>query len=159
MAEALIGPGAIRGTSPRIAWLSVLQGLGMLLVVLGHGWLTTFDDPEHGVVSAVVATIYHFHMPLFFAISGYLFWATRVTRDWSFPAVLGEKTLRFLWPFLVFTALAFSMKAFIPGLPGKRMLTNGWSALKVLAYPAQNPLGELWFIASLFTMFLLYPVL
>jgi len=47
----------------RIAWIDILKGIGILLVVFGHitpdGTAKTF--------------IYSFHMPLFFFVSGYVF--------------------------------------------------------------------------------------
>lgn len=45
----------------REVWIDVAKGLGIIAVVLGHT-----DHP-------VVKYIYWFHMPLFFALSGYLF--------------------------------------------------------------------------------------
>ena len=56
----------------RIEWLDWLKGMGIMLVIIGH----SFRD-EMRVVSSVAdfiySLIYVFHMPLFFAIAGYLF--------------------------------------------------------------------------------------
>ena len=46
----------------RQAWIDVLKGVGMILVVIGH-------TSEKNVLNDWV---YTFHMPLFFALSGYL---------------------------------------------------------------------------------------
>lgn len=55
----------------RIAQLDAIKGIAIILVVLGHciyafakasSWMVTLDE-----------FIYIFHMPLFFAVSGYLF--------------------------------------------------------------------------------------
>lgn len=55
----------------RITQLDVIKGIAIILVVLGHciyafakasSWMVTLDE-----------FIYIFHMPLFFAVSGYLF--------------------------------------------------------------------------------------
>ena len=62
----------IEQTKSRQAWIDVLKGLGIFLVVLGHA-------PRHEMMadSALCGylsyLIYSFHMPLYFAISGYTF--------------------------------------------------------------------------------------
>lgn len=47
----------------RESWIDVLKGIGIILVVIGH---TSMENP-------LVKWIYVFHMPLFFALSGYMF--------------------------------------------------------------------------------------
>ena len=59
-------------TNKRLEFLDVAKGIGIILVILGHG----FRD-EMRVVSNfcefVYQMIYFFHMPLFFVISGFAF--------------------------------------------------------------------------------------
>lgn len=137
----------------RIGWLSVLQGGAMLLVVVGHSWLTAMDDPAHPWVSLVVRTIYHFHMPLFFAISGYLFWTTRLSRGVSWQINLQDKAARLLVPYAGFTLFALGLKFLLPGLM-QRQAQMSWDYFaRILVYPDENPLGELWFVATLFVLF------
>ncbi len=49
---------------PRSRRLDVAKGIGIVLVVLGHNWLTLNAYPE------LYRLIFSFHMPLFFVISG-----------------------------------------------------------------------------------------
>ena len=48
----------------RNSQIDTLKGIGILLVVLGHNWITL---EEKGTLFQL---IYSFHMPLFFIISG-----------------------------------------------------------------------------------------
>lgn len=63
----------------RIDALDTAKGLGILLVVFGHAWRGNYaaglgiSDP---VFESVDRAIYSFHMPLFFFLSGLLFWET-----------------------------------------------------------------------------------
>ena len=61
--------------SKRDLGLDALRGFAMLLVMYGHSVVFFNDDiqPAGGVMFGIFKFIYGFHMPLFFAISGYLF--------------------------------------------------------------------------------------
>ena len=52
----------MKGTD-RIEWIDIAKGFGILLVILGH---TIAYDCSHIVYNS----IYSFHMPLFFFLSG-----------------------------------------------------------------------------------------
>lgn len=53
----------------RIEWLDITKGIGIFAVVLGH-YLEIFDKE---LSKSLVPSIFIFHMPLFFFISGFLF--------------------------------------------------------------------------------------
>jgi fucose 4-O-acetylase-like acetyltransferase len=48
----------------RVNWIDYAKGIGIILVVIGHGWVSD--------TSMLSIWIYSFHMPLFFIISGML---------------------------------------------------------------------------------------
>lgn len=108
---------------------------------------------------------YSFHMPLFVAISGYLFYLTRIspvkedgTRKWSWGEIMKDKLIRLGIPFFVFTIIAMVMKALFPGdmqRPVNISLMTVWNAI---IYPGNGPLGELWFVGVLLWMFALSPI-
>ena len=52
--------------SRRLAGIDVLRVLGIIAVIVGHGW---------GQVDWVRAAIYSWHVPLFFVLTGY-FWSS-----------------------------------------------------------------------------------
>lgn len=74
-----------------------MKGMGILLVVLGH---VSLIEPLNTV-------IYAFHMPLFFFISGFLFFSSRKEHF----AVRRVKSL--LTPYFVFSLLTFCYWAFL----------------------------------------------
>ncbi len=126
----------------------------MLLVVIGHAWLTRFKDPSHPVVSDVIRIIYHFHMSLFFCISGFLFWQTKLSTNKSWFETIKDKSYRLLIPYISFTILTLFLKAAIPGFIKRQSELSFDYFLNSIAFPDSNPLGELWFVAALFVLFI-----
>lgn len=53
----------------RIQYLDICKGVGIIFVVLGHIIQT----------NPIRTWIYSFHMPLFFFLSGYIFYFTKIT--------------------------------------------------------------------------------
>ncbi|MGM9758901.1 MAG: acyltransferase family protein [Parabacteroides sp.] len=143
----------------KIEWLSVLQGWSMLLVVVGHITLTnTFNDPQYPIAMFVEKVIYSFHMPLFMFISGYLFYWTRIRKDIDYVGVIKEKLIRLGIPFVFFTLLTVLPKMLFSPLM-KRPIPMDWHYLiDVFILFKTNPLGEMWFIVTLFILMLFYPM-
>ena len=79
----------------RIVSADVLKGIGIILVVLGH---TTHNDE-------LSSWIYHFHMPLFFFLSGVFF----------SPTIQGlvKRVRQILIPYLIFGVLSFIYWRFV----------------------------------------------
>lgn len=69
----------------RIEWIDALKGFAIFTVVLGHcitDALSSNTFPVyHDFLTAFKDFIYIFHMPLFFTISGYLFFLTKVIKN------------------------------------------------------------------------------
>ena len=114
---------------PRLQWLDVMKGLGIIAVVAGHVADTRF--------------VYVFHMPLFFIISGFLMKAGRYTD----AGMLRHNAMRLLVPYFVFLLIFYVPEALhairkgqdLPGLE----LPHGGSML-------QGRLTVFWFITVLF---------
>ena len=142
----------------KIEWLSILQGWSMLLVVIGHITLTnTFRDPQYPIAACVERIVYSFHMPLFMFISGFLFHWTKIRKKTRFSIVIREKLMRLGIPFLFFTIMAVLPKLLFAPLM-KRPVSLDWSYFfDVFVMFKTNPLGEMWFIVTLFILMLLYP--
>lgn len=62
----------------RIHWVDIAKGLAMILVIVGH----TLTVPDK-----IVHTIYLFHMPAFFLLSGYCFSAKRKLKSFVWVKV------------------------------------------------------------------------
>ena len=144
-------------TKKKIEWLSVLQGLSMLLVVIGHVSLTNVPrDPSTPIATGIERTIYTFHMPLFVFISGWLFFYTCIRIGKSYDEVLKAKLKRLGIPFLAFTLVATVLKAAFPLLMHRPVTAQELVDTFILF--RSNPLGEMWFVVVLFELMLLYPV-
>lgn len=78
--------------APRIEWLDMTKGAGILLVVTGH--ITQCPALAHG--------IYLFHMPLFFVLSGYLY------RPTATSALLKRRFKSLLIPYFSFLIITIA---------------------------------------------------
>ena len=147
------------GKEAKIYWISILQGWSMLLVVIGHVTLTNiFENPATPVSTEVERIIYGFHMPLFMFISGGLFYYTKIRKGKKYGVTIRDKAKRLLAPFIFFTLATFVLKYIFNPLMKRPVELSFKQIINSILYPASNPLGEMWFIITLFIIFLFYPV-
>jgi len=124
----------------RIAWLDVARGLAIMLVVAGH--------VERGLVAANIAagaawhwldyTIYSFHMPAFFLLSG-------ITARMSLarkPAgeFLADKVWTIIYPYFLWSLIQGSVMIAISGQ------TNTHHDISSLYEIGWRPIGQFWFL-------------
>lgn len=112
--------GSAESKTNRISWIDVLKGIGIILVVIGH---TSKDN-------FMVDWLYTFHMPLFFALSGYLWSQSNSTS--SFSVFLQKRIKTLLWPFVFF----------------RIVLVLYW--IVVESHFRELDLGPIWFLIVLF---------
>ena len=79
-------------------------------------------------------------------------------RKWTYKQILKDKSLRLLLPGLVFSLVAFALKLSFPGEMTRQAGISLHDIIHQYFYPNDNPLRELWFIVTLFWLFLLTPV-
>ena len=151
----------------KINWLLILQGWAMLWVVIGHAFLGTAGE---GPVweNTLFHFAYSFHMPLFMLVSGWLFHYTRLNMNnlhytegegkWNDSAIIKDKAWRLLLPGFVFSLVAFVLKTAFPGETSRQVGLSLQDIIHQYLYPNDNPMRELWFIATLFWFFLLAPL-
>lgn len=154
----------------KINWLLILQGWAMLWVIIGHSSLgVAGKGPDWD--NALFHFAYSFHMPLFMLVSGWLFYLTRLGVDgqkpilegqfsnkWTWTAIIKDKAVRLLLPGLVFSIVALVLKLAFPG-EMSRQVGLGWHEIAhSYLYPNDNPMRELWFIATLFWFFVMTPL-
>lgn len=123
--------------------LDVAKGIGILLVFLGH--LFSHD-------SYIGLTIYSFHMPLFFIVSGVF---AKTYKEQSFIKYFKSNVIHLLVPFVLFTLFGVAVTYSIPEWRG---LLN-MEQLKIFLYTAQPEnwhVGQLWFLPSLFMVKMLF---
>lgn len=85
-----------KGRAQRIEWIDALKGFAILSVVLGHvllgyGENYAFETSINNTILSVMDWIYAWHMPLFFAISGYTFHLAYVIENKKQVEIKGEK--------------------------------------------------------------------
>jgi fucose 4-O-acetylase-like acetyltransferase len=85
--------------------IDVMKGMGILLVVLGHAIQKNISDYQ---LDPLFNIIYSFHMPMFFAVSGYLMYKTLKSNRLNW---LKNKAIYFVIPHVVFNAFYYLMSA------------------------------------------------
>ena len=124
-----------------------LRGFAAFLVVLGHS-IIVFPVNLHEIpwCKWLYDTIYAFHMPLFFAISGYCF-----SMRGGYCAYLIKKAKRLLVPYCVFAFGGLIPRLLLPALiNGSEPL--GTSIVNIIFHG-----GEYWFLYTLFIIFAIFP--
>ena len=118
-------PRIIEKSNNRLTHIDVAKGLGILLTVFGHTLVFSGF-----VESRAFATIYAFHMPFFFFLSGYLY------KRKPSKAFLSGKVKNLLFPILIYQSLNILMY-FITWCFGKT------------AYYGKISFGGFWFVLTL----------
>ncbi|PLS27701.1 acyltransferase family protein [Bifidobacterium parmae] len=128
-------------------WLDSAKGFGIILVVLGHASL----------VMPLNRTLYAFHMPLFFIISGLLF------KEHPLRDTATRKARRLLVPYLTFAVLTFAYWALIERRlrPGNYSVVDAFLNIFLARGGTQyNPYNVvLWFLPCLFVTEMLFAVI
>lgn len=89
-------------TIKRLEYIDAMRGFTMLLVVLGHVIMYSYHESEETIVTFNQAIIC-FQMPLFFFISGFVFY--KATRVWNWETIckfLSKKMMIQIFPTLFF---------------------------------------------------------
>lgn len=129
--------------------IDALKGIAIFLVVLGHGIiLYPIDLHQNAVCEFVFQWLSSVHMPLFFMISGFCF-----SYRGSYGQFIWKKVKRLLIPYFVFNILDLIPRYLFPGLVNRpRQIAE--SVHKIIFDG-----GELWFLYTLFIIFLIYPLI
>ncbi|KAF1298816.1 hypothetical protein BAU15_14125 [Enterococcus sp. JM4C] len=135
--------------------LSFLQNFGIFLVVLGHSL------PTEGITSPVAwfrSVIYSFHMPLFMAISGFLFIYSSGTKG-DYLNFVKNKFFRLLIPYFTISTIAFFPKVILSRYAYRPIELSVNSFVNNLIYPSENAIIFFWFLPTLFVIFLISPLI
>lgn len=88
----------------RIEWIDALKGFAILIVVIGHcsaDCLASNTFPSYtNIIKVINDSIYSFHMPLFFTISGYVFYLSKSYYKYKLK-VLDFTIIYVVWSFLM----------------------------------------------------------
>ncbi len=162
-----VSPRATGSSASHVAEYDVLRVIVTLLVVLGHATyvshVTKYGGCDYSVffsgaslfqrcVSSLSGLIYLFHMPLFMALSGALFYRSfEKGKYMSFKALVLEKGRRLLIPYFIVGVLySFPLKYFSGYYAGSEHLFRDLIMGQVLIRDDTH----LWFLLVLFCIFI-----
>lgn len=135
----------------RIKWLDSVKGLTILLVLVGHCllglYLTGRYPGADGVLKSALEFLYRFHMPVFFAASGYFF--KPVDSFNSLGRIMYRKLVALGVPYVVFSVVMYLLQTL-----GEGDVRNKASIQQLLGI-YKEPIGFLWFLYTLFFIYLL----
>ena len=133
----------------RIAWIDTLKGMGIIFVVLGHGYSSA--NPK------TLAYIYSFHMPLFFFLAGYVLKGDSTAAFGPFfLRRLRTRIVPYIFFFLIYYAAGLIMFTQQTGLKiSSVMLMDGHEKLAAMVLADRDVLDgmgnvALWFLPCLF---------
>lgn len=136
MEKALIKP------TQRLEYVDIMRGIAITLVVVGH--IIQFNGIPMN--NSVFEFIYSFHMPLFFAISGYVIQKVTKIESWrQYGVFLKKKIIAIAVPFLVWTL-------FIDNF----VLKEQWCFLNIGRMIHQLHYPMLWYLKSLFFLLMAF---
>lgn len=140
-----------------IKFISYLQIIGIILVVLGHSF---HEYPEgHGYNTLLYRMIYSFHMPLFMFVSGFLLVFSTRMRDYSskpaFKYFFLGKMKRLLLPYAVFSIVTFIPRASLSSMADDNIEIDVDSFIRGLFFSDSLIIPYYWFIQVCFILLVL----
>lgn len=142
--------------------VDLAKGIGIVLVVVGHIGAYIGYCPKYLWVTRQF--IFHFHMPLFMFLSGLLmaYSEKAVISKTTLKSLVKKKFQRLLVPYitisLIFIALKWGSASFLTF--SKHVVAwNFYDLLNVFIDPSKGLSSLLWFLYSLFTIFVFFALL
>lgn len=131
--------------------LNILKGIAILLVVIGHSFPNDFNG--NFIYEYIHKFIYSFHMPVFFFISG--FFAFKIY-DKNFKPLefIKNKFKRLIIPYISFSIMALIIKVSIDYIQNIHIDIDN-IIYGIFINPYENPMMSLWFLYTLFIIFVL----
>lgn len=138
-------------------WLTILRGWAVLLVIMMHSTFV-YEDNVVGEVASVFIRIFSFRMPLFFFISGYLLYYTKLKKSSSYLSTLKDRLPRIGYPYFFITLICVFIKIILNNYVQRPIELSPGNFLAYFLYPQQNPYYVLWFLNVILIFFLCYPL-
>jgi fucose 4-O-acetylase-like acetyltransferase len=132
----------------RVAWVDYCKGFGIFYVVFGHvlgGLVPSGIVSDSAQYRFVDGWLYAFHMPLFFFLSGLFAWQSG---SQPFGRFISKKVATLVYPYFVWSLLQ--------GLLETSHYGNHSLAPTVLLKIVYVPIGQYWFLYTLFAITVLY---
>lgn len=127
--------------------MDLLKGIGIIAVYLGHSFNLP-NLPGNNFLIYIYRTVYSFHLPLFFLVSGFL---SNNSKEIDFTKFYKNKIKRLFIPYLFINFIDFIPRTLFP-----QLVNSEFEGIKeVLFYGTKIS----WFVYTLFILFLIFPIL
>lgn len=147
------------GKTQNIHWLSVLRAINITLVVMYHiNLIDLTTGTNHTFCTMVAYPFNSIRMPLFIFVSGALLYISRIEKKWKTFNLYKDKMVRILLPFAFFVTFYFLLKAALNGLVKTPVDVSINFYIESFYLFYKHPSGHLWYLATLMTLMLFYPV-
>lgn len=130
--------------------IETLRGVAVILMVLGHVIYAGVTD-ENSWWRYFYYSLSYFRMPLFTAISGYVY-ALRPVKNHKTLSFLKGKSRRILIPFITVATLQYIMHSIVPDVNTSVYIKDIWKIF-IFSY------GQFWFLQALFLVFVTVAIL
>lgn len=137
----------------KIKFISYLQIIGIILVVVGHSF-HEYPDGNHGMDMLLYRMMHSFRMPLFMFTSGFLLIFTTKKRPRPWRELALSKVKRLMIPFLFLSVVAFIPRALLSGMADDSIHLTWHSFLVSLIDGNNLVIPFFWFLQSSFTLLL-----
>lgn len=142
-------------TKSRITWIDFGKGLAIFFVLTGHVLLGLYQSEKflkvNNVLLPLIAQLYIFHIPVFFALSGYFFKPLSNMKE--FLDYAKKKTIVLGIPYVFYSILHFCLQK-IAGTT-VRVSTTIFDLINIY----KQPLGVSWYIYILWSLLMIYGLL
>ena len=139
-------------TKNRINWIDFGKGFAIFLVVVGHVFTGLFDSGKFTSdakwLSIVIAFIYIFHIPVFFALSGYFFKSVENFKEYYY--YMKKKTIVLGLPYVFYSIIHYVLQKIAGG--AVRVPTTLFNLINIY----KEPLGVVWYLYTLWALYLVY---
>ncbi|MBF0714000.1 acyltransferase [Gemella sp. GH3] len=134
----------------RIDWIDLGKGFSIFLVVLGHVVLGLYESNKfleyNNLLWVSVQVIYIFHIPVFFALSGYFFKPLNSFKDFKY--YFFNKSIQLGLPYIFYNIIQYILQSI-----GGNSVRNPSSFTDLLNI-YKSPLGVSWFLYVLWGIFI-----
>ncbi|EJG75365.1 putative membrane protein [Streptococcus pneumoniae 2082239] len=142
-------------TKSRINWIDFGKGFSIFLVLAGHVLLGLYQSEKfptaNNILSLLIAQVYIFHIPVFFALSGYFFKPVSDLKEfWQYAK---KKTIVFGLPYIFYSIIHFGLQK-VAGA-SVRVPTTISDLLNIY----KDPLGVSWYLYILWSILIIYGLL
>ena len=146
-------------SSTRFEWVAIAQAMAIVLVVMFHVRLLNLDEgSNYEFIDQICGFLLHIHMPVFFLLSGFLLYHTRISIGSNPISVYRNKIIKLGIPFVFCTCLGNLAQIVFNGFVKHPHAVTPLSFLQSFFIADGYPWPHRWFLMALILMMVLYPL-